>query len=242
MGIKLSGVSRNDLFIVSKVWNNQKESAKSIETACRHSLQALQLDYLDLYLIHWPLKRLGSDPTDHTQTLEELLEDWRGMENLVDVGLVKHIGFSNFTLKMVEFIWDQSRVKPSCNQIELNPLLPQHDMVKFCIRRDIKLVAYSPLASRNRDLLIRDPIVTKIAEQLKCTSSQVILAWAISKGICVIPKSTNPVRLKENLESAAILLSQDQIHLIDGLSSIHGEKRLFFNPDLNNPTGLNVFA
>lgn len=224
--IKDGLVTREELFITGKLWNNAHEDDK-VESACRESLKNLQLDYLDLYLIHWPVasKELKSEFI----ALEEMpLEiTWGAMEKLVTNGLVKSIWTSNFSISKLKNILQIANIKPAMNQVEVHPFLQQDELINFCKSQDIMVTAYAPLGSFDRPdimkmkdepILIKNPLVLDIAEKHNITPAGVLLAWGLSRWICLIPKSTTPSRIEENLTATQITLDQEDIEKIQSLN------------------------
>ena len=226
-------VKREDLWITSKLWNNA-HTMQQVTEALENSLRDLQLEYLDLYLIHWPIVfRPGvvfAAKADEFMTLEEvpLAETWSGMEACVEQGLTRHIGVSNFNPDHLETIGQSARIKPEMNQVELHPYLPQPELLEYCRKKSIHLTAYSPLGSMDRPdalkgadepSLLENETVTKIAEAHGYSPAQVLLCFAIERGTAVIPKSTNPARLAENLKAAELSLSQADMAALAQLES-----------------------
>jgi len=217
-------VKRDELWITSKLWNNAHARAE-VPIALKKTLADLRLDYLDLYLIHWPVATrpdvVFPKKADDFFSLEEmpLHETWAGMEDCVESGLIKHIGVSNCSIKKIEEL-SSAKIRPEVNQIELHPYLQQEEMLSYCNVNNIYLTAYSPLGSgdrpdgmkaANEPSLIENPVVGKIAQAHGCSAAQVLLRWAIERGTSVIPKSTNPDRLAENLETANLKLDNQEM-------------------------------
>lgn len=214
-------VTREELWITSKLWNNA-HAEKSVPQALQTTLSDLRLDYLDLYLVHWPVA-LRPDvvfPTrgDQFLSLEEmpLTETWAGMETCAQQGLARHIGVSNFNIRHLEAVRAAATRLPEMNQVELHPYLHQNDLLAYCQAHNIHLTAYSPLGSLDRPAamkqadelsLLNNPVVRDIAAVQNCSPAQVLLRWSIERGTAVIPKSTHPARLAENLAATEVRLS-----------------------------------
>ena len=224
-------VSRDQLWITSKLWSN-RHGQERVEGSLRESLSNLALDYLDLYLIHWPIpiKPSVNFPTSAADFEDPasvpIASTWAGMEAALAAGLTRHIGVSNFSRRKLEELLAHCNVRPEVNQIERHPLLQQPELIAYCQANGIAITAYSPLGSLDRPdfvqapdapVLLEHPLIAAIAEAHGCTPAQVLLAWQIQRGIAVIPKSVTPSRLKENLEAAAIELSPAAMEQIDGL-------------------------
>ncbi len=217
-------VTRDELWITSKLWNNA-HAREEVPIALKKTLADLRLEYLDLYLIHWPVATrpdvIFPRKADDFFSLAEmpLNETWAGMEDCIESGLVKHIGVSNCSIKKIEEL-SSAKIRPEVNQIELHPYLQQDEMLSYCNVNNIYLTAYSPLGSldrpdvmkgANEPSLIENPVVGKIAQAHSCSAAQVLLRWAIERGTSVIPKSTNPGRLAENLEVANLKLDNQEM-------------------------------
>ena len=229
--IKNGDVKREELWITSKLWNN-RHGKENVKTGIKDSLNSLNLDYLDLYLIHWSVALkpdvIFPQKPDDFYSLEEkpLTATWSGMEKCVEDGLAKHIGVSNFSVKKLKELITNSGIQPEMNQIELHPLLQQKKMLDFCKAKNIHLTAYSPLGSMDRiqdfkaadePNLLENSVIKNIAENNKCMPAQVLIKWAIQRGTSVIPKSTNSERLKQNFEAQKINLSVNDMNKIAGL-------------------------
>ncbi|AZV41445.1 aldo/keto reductase [Peribacillus asahii] len=209
--IRESGIPRKDIFVTSKVWNTD-QGYESTLAAFDASLKRLGLDYLDLYLIHWPGK-------------DKYVDTWRALETLYKEGKVRAIGVSNFHIHHLENLLKSSEMKPVINQIELHPRLTQVEIREFCQQHDIQVEAWSPLG---RGVLLDNPTIGEIAKKHGKTSAQVIIRWHLQHGIVVIPKSVTPARIEENAQVFDFELSVEEMKEIDGL---HANERVGSNPD-----------
>ncbi|MBI5914210.1 MAG: aldo/keto reductase [Bacteroidetes bacterium] len=222
-------VRREELWITSKLWNTKHQRA-SVRPALEKTLADLRLDYLDLYLIHWPVALKEGSPfphqADHFIPLEALplAETWEGMEACLDAGLTRHIGVSNFSIKKLKKLLETATHRPEMNQVEMHPLLTQNGLLDFCKSENIIVTAYCPLGRPgiaegiNPPQLLGDPVITGIAQQRNCTPAQVMLAWALERGTSPIPKSVNPRRLQENFDAKNVALTASdmaQINVLD---------------------------
>jgi len=203
-GIKDSGADREDLFVTTKLWTDDL-GYKSGLAAFDESLNKLGLDYIDLYLIHWP------SAADH-------FEAWRALIELKNQGKAKHIGVSNFTVRHLKELKNKFSEVPSVNQVEFHPHIftQQQELLQFCNDQDIVVEAYSPLAQAD---LIDNPVVEKIAELANKTPAQVLLRWAIEQGTIPLPKSSRLERIEENFEVFDFELSDQDMEKLNSLSS-----------------------
>ncbi|MBX8339254.1 aldo/keto reductase [Staphylococcus aureus] len=202
--LKDNGVDREDLFITTKLWNDYQGYEKTFEYFNK-SIENLQTDYLDLFLIHWPCEADGL-----------FLETYKAMEELYEQGKIKAIGVCNFNVHHLEKLMAQSSIKPMVNQIEVHPYFNQQELQEFCDRHDIKVTAWMPLM-RNRGLL-DDPVIVKIAEKYHKTPAQVVLRWHLAHNRIIIPKSQTPKRIQENIDILDFNLELTEVAEIDALN------------------------
>ncbi|HCW7514618.1 TPA: aldo/keto reductase [Staphylococcus aureus] len=202
--LKDNGVDREDLFIATKLWNDYQGYEKTFEYFNK-SIENLQTDYLDLFLIHWPCEADGL-----------FLETYKAMEELYEQGKVKAIGVCNFNVHHLEKLMAQSSIKPMVNQIEVHPYFNQQELQEFCDRHDIKVTAWMPLM-RNRGLL-DNPVIVKIAEKYHKTPAQVVLRWHLAHNRIIIPKSQTPKRIQENIDILDFNLELTEVAEIDALN------------------------
>ncbi|MFV9482211.1 aldo/keto reductase [Christiangramia sp. OXR-203] len=224
-------IKREDVWVTSKLWNNAHKK-EDVIPALKQTLKDLQLEYLDLYLIHWPVafKPDVSFPekAEDFLSLEEvpLIETWKEMIKAKEQGLVKHIGVSNFSIEKLEELMNDTDHAPEMNQVELHPYLQQDKLLEFCSRNGINVTGYSPLGSGDRSdemkaddepSLLENPVINKIAKKHGASAGQILIKWSEQRGTAVIPKSTNEGRIKENLQSAGFQLDEDDLKEIADL-------------------------
>ena len=202
-------VKRENVFITSKLWNNAHRR-NAVREACEATLLDLQIDYLDLYLMHWGLASSPEEEeamdSDGNLVVDRvpIRETWEAMEELVRAGLVKAIGVANFTAPLLLDLFSYAKVQPAVNQIELHPYLQQTRLVDFCQRLGMVVTAYSPLARPGYEemtaRLVDEEIIRRIASAHGKTPAQVLLRWGIQRNTIVIPKSSHPERIRENID------------------------------------------
>ena len=209
-----SGIDREDLWITSKLWND-KHGEEDVIASCRRSLADLRLDYLDLYLVHWPFPNFhppGCDvssrsPDARPYIHENYMKTWRKMEQLVDMGLVRHIGTSNMTIPKLELVLRDARIRPAANEMELHPHFQQPELFQFVLDNGIQPVGYCPIGSPGRPERDRtpddttpteDPVIVKIAQRHRIHPAVVCIKWAVQRGQIPIPFSIHHFRA--NLE------------------------------------------
>ena len=211
LAVQGSGVPREDVFVTTKLWNTDHGYDRALR-AFEESRRALGLEYVDLYLIHWPVPRLRGD-------------SWRALGRLRDAGLARSVGVSNYTVAHLEELLRSSSVVPAVNQVEFSPFLYQADLLRFCQKNGIVLEAYSPLTKGHR---LRDPVLGDVAAKYARTPAQIALRWALQHGVVVIPKSVRPERIRENGCVFDFDLSSKDMSVLDGLSEgLHTS----WNPD-----------
>lgn len=221
-GVRQSGKPREELFITSKVWNSERGYDKTLR-ACEKTLNDLGMDYLDLYLIHWPANRLQfGDKADAIN-----LDTWKALERLADEKLVRSIGLSNFYPQHMAPILASARIAPAVDQIEFHPGLLQEDTVALCRENNILVEAWSPLG---RGQLLDDPCIADIASRHGKSPAQVILRWVLQKDVLPLVKSVHAERIRENLQLFDFSLTASELALIDTLPS----SRFGSHPDTAN--------
>jgi len=221
-------LKRSDIWITSKLWNTCHRP-EHVKSACEITLRDLGLDYLDLYLIHWPIAfqyhPTDTHPKDDSGKIKldyvPLADTWKAMEELVKLRLVKSIGVSNFLEEHIKEVQKVAKIKPAVNQIEVHPYLPQKKLLQFCKENNIHITAYSPLATASNktetESILENKVVVNIADKRKKTAAQIILRWGIQRGTSVIPKSITPARIKENFEVFDFELTNEEMKKLDTL-------------------------
>ncbi|XP_051133833.1 NADP-dependent D-sorbitol-6-phosphate dehydrogenase-like [Andrographis paniculata] len=244
-------VKREDLFITTKLWNSDHGH---VVEACKDSLKKLRLDYLDLYLVHFPVatRHTGVGTTDSALADDGVLDidttisletTWHAMEDLVSMGLVKSIGISNYDIFLTRDCLAYAKIKPAVNQIETHPYFQRDSLVKFCQKHGVSVTAHTPLggAAANTEWFgtvscLDDPVFKGLAEKYNKTVAQIVLRWGIQRNTVVIPKSSKIKRLEENFQVFDFELSQEDMDLI---------KKLDRNYRTNQPAkfwGIDLYA
>jgi len=220
-------IKRSDIFITTKLWNANHDP-KDVEPAIKKSINDLKCEYIDLYLIHWPVA-LKDDEKDengkHHFSMVDYVDTWKAMEALVQKGLAKSIGLSNFNHKQIQRVLDAATIKPANLQVEIHPYLSNAKLVEFTQKHGITVTAYSPLGSYDREKkkpedpeVLEDKKLKELAEKYKKTVAQIALRWNTQRGIVVIPKSVKEEHIKGNIQLFDWKLSDEDFKTVEGLN------------------------
>jgi diketogulonate reductase-like aldo/keto reductase len=199
--VRESGLERDKIFVTTKVWNSDQGYDSTIK-ACNKSLERLGLKYIDLYLVHWPVKGVNN-------------ETWKAMEYLLKEGKVNAIGVSNFMINHLEEILYESDVVPSINQVEFHPFLYQQNLLRFCNDKNIQVEAYSPLTRAKK---LEDHNILDIAKKYEKTTAQILIRWGLQHGLVVLPKSIHRDRIKQNSQVFDFQIGSGDMALLDSLN------------------------
>ncbi|KAJ5632418.1 hypothetical protein N7490_008757 [Penicillium lividum] len=213
-GWKKSGVPREEIFITSKLWNTHHHP-DHVEEGLNQTLKDLQTDYVDLYLMHWPVAFEHTnetitpiDPVTKRFRLADVpvADTWAVLEKLVATGKIRSLGISNFTIDATKKLLETAKIVPATNQIEAHPYLQQPELTKFLKEKNILITAYSPLGNNTFGLarVVDDPAVAEIAKKLNKDPAQLLISWAIQRGTAVLPKSVTPSRIESNFQDFVI--------------------------------------
>ncbi|MEE3282616.1 MAG: aldo/keto reductase [Pseudomonadota bacterium] len=198
--VRQSSIPRQEIFVTTKLWDSD-QGYQSANNAFDRSMDQLGLEYIDLYLIHWPVEKLRND-------------SWRALNEIKESGRTRSIGVSNFSHKHLQELYSYSDIRPVVNQIELSPFLQQPLIASFCRSENIQLTGYCPLAKGRR---FDEPVLTDIAEQHGKSPAQVMIRWALQNRQAVIPKSSNPKRIVQNADVFDFQIGVDEMVRLDGL-------------------------
>lgn len=260
--VMAAGLKREELWVTSKIWNDMHGDG-DVLLSCAKSLRNLQLDYLDLYLVHWPFPNYHApgvnvdsrDPHARPYLHEEFMKVWRQMERLVEMGLVKHIGTSNMTIPKLKLLLRDAKIKPACNEMELHPHFQQPDFFRYVVDNGIVPIGFCPIGSPTRPdrdktesdtVDIQDPVIIKIAERHRVHPAVICVKWAVQRGQVPIPFSIHRHEYLSNLQcSVAAPLSDAEMQEIAGIDKncrlIKGQVFLWENAkgweDLWDPDG-----
>lgn len=201
--IRKSGIPRENVFVTTKVWNSEQGYDSTI-ASFEASLQRLEMDYVDLFLVHWPV-------------VGKYKDTYRALEHLYEQGRIRAIGVSNFLIHHLEDLMGSCRIKPMVNQVEMHPLLTQKKLLAFCRKEGIQLESWRPLMQGRLDV----PLLRELAEKYGKTPAQIVLRWHLQLGVVTIPKSVRPERIRENAGLYDFALEPEDVVRIDALNENH---------------------
>jgi diketogulonate reductase-like aldo/keto reductase len=228
------GIKREELWVTSKLWND-KHAEEDVIPACQQTLHDLQLEYLDLYLVHWPFPNHHApgvdvnsrDPHAIPYIHSNFMKSWRQMEKLVEIGLVRHIGTSNMTIPKLKLLLQDAKFKPAANEMELHPHFQQPEFFRYCMDNAIQPIGFAPIGSPTRpdrdkspddSVDIQDPVIVKIAARLNVHPAVVCIKWAVQRGQVPIPFSIYPREYLSNLKAATVdPLTEEEMQEIAGI-------------------------
>ena len=210
-GMEAKDLSREDLFITTKLWNSNHRPER-VQPACEASMERLGVDYLDLYLIHTPFAFKPGDDQDPRDANGNVIYDkgvtlqetWAAMERLVDQGKCGAIGLSDCGVKELLSVFESAKIKPSVVQVESHPYLPQDELLEVCNDKGIVLLAFAPLGHGITPGLLQEPVILEIARRVNQTPAQVLLAWAVQRGTAILTTPRSPARARENFNISAL--------------------------------------
>ncbi|MCA9040495.1 MAG: aldo/keto reductase [Planctomycetaceae bacterium] len=254
-------VKREDLWITSKLWNTYHR-AEHVRPALEKTLMDLHLDYLDLYLIHFPISLKfipfeeryppgwvtdPDEPHPHMEPVSiPIQETWEAMQELKEAGLVKEIGVCNFNCSLLRDLLSYAKIPPAVLQVEMHPLLTQEKLLRFCNENDIAVTAFSPLGALSYfslgmanpgESLLEQEVINTIAARHDRTPAQIILRWGVQRGTAIVPKSTHPERLRENISLFDFELTEEEMASLNDLN----ENRRFNDPGEFGEAAFNTF-
>jgi len=212
VAVRESGIPRDEIFVTTKLWNNDHGYESALRAFEKSRRELGGLDYVDLYLIHWPVPGLRH-------------ESWKALLKIHDDGLARSIGVSNYTIRHLEELLPATPIPPAVNQVEFHPFLYQKDLLEFCVKQRIQLEAYSPLTRGHR---LNHPIVTQVAAKYARTPAQVLIRWSLQHGLVVIPKSIRPDRIRENAAVFDFELKREDMERLDSLDE---SSHVAWNPE-----------
>lgn len=212
-GLKESNIDRKELFISSKLWNDDR-GYDNIINACKRSIENLGCEYLDMYLIHWPASKAV-----HDDWIDINNETWKAFEYLYNEGLVKAIGVCNFKVNQLEELIKNANIKPMVNQIEYHIGQRQSDIIDYCFNNNIVVEAWSPLGSGK---MLKNDVIQNMAKKYNISPAQLCIKWCLDNGVLPLPKSKDKDRMKENLDIFDIIISKEDKEILDNMPYIGG--------------------